>query len=83
MLSWAKKTVLIPTSKEQNGIPAVTAELTEPAETTAPGGTRLCFVKSSRRRGLNSSFCSLCPSLWSKIKIITFKCHAEDQECYG
>lgn len=47
-------------------IPAVHDELAEPAETIASGGKIFCRVKTSTRRGANSSFCSRWPSLWSK-----------------
>lgn len=48
-------------------LPAVQAELAAPAETMAFGGSTLCLVKTSTRRGAHSSFCSLCPSLSSAI----------------
>lgn len=44
-------------------IPAVQAELTEPAETIALEGKTFCLWKTSTRRGTHSSFCSRWPSL--------------------
>jgi hypothetical protein len=44
-------------------LPAVAAEYAEPAEITAVDGRILPRVKTSTRRGIHSSFCSLCPSL--------------------
>lgn len=52
-------------------IPAVQDEFTEPADTTASGGRTFCLVKTSTRRGVHSSFCSLCPSLQISQKVST------------
>lgn len=61
--------IIIRTIERERSLPAVQAELTEPAETTALGGRTFLFWKTSTRRGTHSSFCSLWPSLTNQVNL--------------